>query len=329
VLETATSLVPGYSAEISSALTILMRERKVSGVLGAMGLAVFSAQLFSLTRTVMNVTFRVERRRGLIHGFLFDLFALAVVALLASVLCGALLLAFALGGAAARVIPPELLPALRWGRIVALPLVYAAVAEMLFFVYRTFPYTTVRTRAAAVSALAVAALWEAARLAFGAYLTTYGVYGRLYGSFGVLVATLVWIYYSAVIFVLGAELAALLSGSRDRALDTRPAPALPRPPGIPRPVTLLASFVVAAALLLAGQSNVPTRIRFLLWAWDDVPLGAVLLAAVALGGLLAGALFGIERARLHAELRALETRRASDAAAPVAAPPASVDPRRE
>ncbi len=98
VLEMASSLVPGYSEEISAALGVLIRERTVSGVVGGFGLAIFTVQLFSLTRTVMNVTFRTERRRGIIHGFAFDLFALGVAGLLAAILCGALLVAFAVGG---------------------------------------------------------------------------------------------------------------------------------------------------------------------------------------------------------------------------------------
>src|ERR1051325_7869963 len=61
VLDVATSLVPGYGGEITAVVALLTRERKASGVLGGLGLAVFSVQLFSLIRTVMNATFRIER----------------------------------------------------------------------------------------------------------------------------------------------------------------------------------------------------------------------------------------------------------------------------
>src|SRR5262249_13216431 len=148
--------------------------------------------------------------------------------------------AFSVGGLAMRILPTDLLPRVRGGRLVALPLVYVTLTELLFFVYRTFPYTAVRTRAAVIAAVAVAVMWELARLAFGAYLATYGVYGRLYGSLGVLVATLVWIYYSAVIFVLGAELAAMLSGRDDERAAARD---LAAPPGIPRAALVPAGVI--------------------------------------------------------------------------------------
>ena len=57
------------------ALVTLARERKVTGVVGGVGLTIFATQLFSMTRTVVNVAFPVKKRRGVFHGFLFDVFA--------------------------------------------------------------------------------------------------------------------------------------------------------------------------------------------------------------------------------------------------------------
>lgn len=51
--------------------------------------AVVRRFLSSMTRTMVNVAFRVEKRRGMFHGFLFDMFALAVVGLLAAAVSAA------------------------------------------------------------------------------------------------------------------------------------------------------------------------------------------------------------------------------------------------
>ena len=67
---------------------------------------------------------------------------------------------------------------------------YAALLGLLFFVYRIFPNTRVPARAAATAPLVVATLWEIARRSFAAYLTDFGAYGKLYGSFGVIAATI-------------------------------------------------------------------------------------------------------------------------------------------
>jgi membrane protein len=175
------------------------------------GLAIFATPLFTLTRTVTNAAFRVHRGRGLVHGFAFDLFALSVAGLLAIALAAALLMLATLANIAASAgIPPPVLAGI-WVRAVAPALLYVILLGLLFFVYRTFPNTGVSTRAAVTATLIVAVLWEIARQVFAAYLTNFGTYGKLYGSFGVAAAILAWIYYSATIFVFGAGLTAVLT----------------------------------------------------------------------------------------------------------------------
>jgi membrane protein len=83
---------------------------------------------------------------------------------------------------------------------------------------------------------AVVVLWIAARRAFGAYLALSGVYGKLYGSFGIGVAVLVWIYYSATIFIFGAELAAVVT-ERINGAPQRPSPAAARSADAPVSLT--------------------------------------------------------------------------------------------
>ena len=214
LFDAATLLLPAYGYELAEFLTILARERAVTGLLGVLGWAVFATQFFSLTRTVLNRAFGVRARRGVLHGFALDLLAVTLAGLLATGFAVVVALLEVLGEAVGRFMPlPALSPA-TVRQILKLPLIYVTGLAGLFFVYRTMPNTRGPARAAAIATLAVAVAWEAARWAFTAYVGMFGTYGRLYGSFGVGVAALVWIYYSATIFVLGAELAALLTGRR-------------------------------------------------------------------------------------------------------------------
>jgi membrane protein len=85
-------------------------------------------------------------------------------------------------------------------------------------------------RAAVVATVLVAPLWELARRGFTAYVELSGGYGKLYGSFGVALATLVWIYYSAAIFTVGAEIAAEVTeraAAAHVAVEGRATPAAP------------------------------------------------------------------------------------------------------
>lgn len=313
VVRVATSLLPGYSAEILGVLDLLNQERRVTGTLGVVGLVVFATPLFALMRTAMNAAFRVERARGLVHGFAFDLGALAAVGLLALALAAALLLLATLSDLAARVgIPTSILSSV-WVRAVAPALLYVTLLGLLFFVYRTFPNTAVSTRAAMTTTLIIAVLWEIARLAFATYLTSYGTYGKLYGSFGVVAATFAWIYYSAAIFVFGGGLTAVLSERYRGGAPDPPAAggledAASAEPRSRLPAYVLSLVLGAALVLFAAQNAAPVTLHLFTWALDDVPLAAVALGALALGALVAGVPLGIAYALLRSKLRASEAR---------------------
>lgn len=312
VVKVATSLLPGYSAEILGVLDLLNEERRVTGTLGVVGLVVFATPLFALTRTAMNAAFRVERARSIVHGFAFDLAALGAVGLLAIALASALLLLATLSDMAATVGVPTSILSSVWVRSMAPALLYVTVLGLLFFVYRTFPNTAVSTRAAIITTLIVAALWEVARLVFAAYLTRFGTYNKLYGSFGVIAATLAWIYYATAIFVFGGGLTAVLSERyRGAVLDPPPAAGgLAQPTGPPSRVPAYLSIALGAVVVLfAVQNGAPVTLHFLAWALVDIPLAGVVLGTLGAGALVAALPLGIAYTRLRSRLSAAEARR--------------------
>lgn len=88
---------------------------------------------------------------------------------------------------------------------IAGPLVGLAVGYAFFYmVFRLAPRRAVRRRGARQAALVSAVLWEVAKIAF-AFLTralgTFQAYGTLAFAFGLLT----WIYLTAVIILIGAE----------------------------------------------------------------------------------------------------------------------------
>lgn len=289
VIKISTSLLPGYRSEILAALDLLDRERRVAGLLGLIGLAIFATPLFALTRTATNAAFRVQTGRGLVHGFAFDLFALAVVGLLATALAAALLMLATLANLAPGVGIPESFLTSVWVRAAAPALLYVVLLGLLFFVYRTFPNTGVSTRAAVTATLIIGALWEVVRRGFAAYLVGFGTYGKLYGSFGVAAATLAWIYYSAMIFVFGVALTAVMTeryrGDAPRAVEAVAPDARPR---ARLPAVLLSAALGSILVVFAVQNAAPITLRFFGWTVADVPLAAVVLGALAAGALAAG-----------------------------------------
>jgi len=208
VSDSATIILPAYGRQLGEFLVLLSRERAVTGIVGAVSLAIFASHVFSLTRRVLNRAFRVAEPRGLVHAFALDVLSVLLVGGVVVVVVIVTIVLVAVRNLAQTVLPIPPITGLR--RALSYVTGYALAITTLVLVYRTFPNTRVAARAATIAAVTVAVLWELARLAFAAYVHTSGIYGRFYGSFGIWIAGLVWIYYSCVLFVLGAELAAVL-----------------------------------------------------------------------------------------------------------------------
>ena len=314
VLDSATIVVPAYGRQLAEFLVLLTKERAVTGLVGAVTLAVVASHVFSVTRTILNRAFRVRAQRGLIHGFVFDVLSVLIVGCVVVAVALAALALVALRDLAHRIVLP-LPPSAHLHRILLLPAIYALGLGTLFLVYRTFPNMPVAGRAAAVATVTVGALWELARRAFATYVDVSGVYGRFYGSFGIWVASLVWIYYSSVIFVLGAELAAVLT-ERGQTEPAKPPAAehVPLDPSAARGGDHMAlkyaivAIVAVAVTIFALQNTAPATVRFAGWTIAPVPLAAVILAAVGAGVLLAGVPLAVSRVRAGARARRLEAR---------------------
>lgn len=87
------------------------------------------------------------------------------------------------------------------GRIFA----FLLMLGIFLLVYKYMPNTRTRWHDIWPGALLTAVLFEVARTAFVIYLTRFANYERVYGSLASAIILLVWLYYSAVIAIMGAE----------------------------------------------------------------------------------------------------------------------------
>jgi len=108
-------------------------------------------------------------------------------------------------------LPPVLGPGAMWGSF-ALSMIVSFTAFFVF--YKMLPHGRVSWRASATGALVALALFEGARRLFGFVLARSVSYGILTGALAAMVALLLWVYTVTAISLFGAELAALLNGSR-------------------------------------------------------------------------------------------------------------------
>ncbi len=213
VLEPVSQMVPFYRKEITQTLHRIAATRRVSGLLGTLTLVLFSTQLFAALRLVLNRVLGV-RGRPFWRGVLFDVWMLFVL--------GALFLATVAATAVFAwfrtfMFEPAGVPVdwLKW-MSVGLGLGFSTV--MYYVIYRFFPFRRIFWGAALAGALLASVLWEVAKQLLRLYIAKFGLYDRIYGPLGVLVAFFMFVYYSAAIFVLAAEVVATLERARSGRL---------------------------------------------------------------------------------------------------------------
>lgn len=92
---------------------------------------------------------------------------------------------------------------------------YIFISSVIFLVflilYRFTPSRRMRWREVIPGAILATIGWLGTSLGFAYYVDNFSNYSRFYGSIGGVVVLLIWLYYSAVIVLLGGELNAALA----------------------------------------------------------------------------------------------------------------------
>jgi membrane protein len=193
-------IVPVYQQEITRALLRIVATRKLSGILGTVILLLFSTQLFAAIRLVLNRILGVPGR-GFLHGMGVDI---GMILLIGPLFLAALGVTDLFVWFKAAVFHPIRVPRPAVELMgIGLGLLFSIV--MFFVMYRLLPSASVSVMEALGGAILTAVLWEVAKQLFRLYITQVGVYDQIYGPLGTLVAFVMFIYYSACVFVLGGE----------------------------------------------------------------------------------------------------------------------------
>jgi len=205
VLNQLSQIVPVYQGEITRTLNRIVATRGLSGLLGTLILILFSTQLFAALRLVLNRILGI-RGRSFWGGMLFDVAMIFVIGVLflATVAATAVFAWFK-----TFVFSPAGVPAY-WLEWMSVGLGVGFSTAMYFVIYRFFPNRRIFWGAALAGALLASVLWEVAKHLLRLYIAELGLYDQIYGPLGVLVAFIMFVYYSAAVFVLGAELVAAL-----------------------------------------------------------------------------------------------------------------------
>jgi membrane protein len=189
---------------------------------GAIGFIWFSTRLFGSLRAVLAEIFDIENERGIIAGKLFDIRITIVATVLFaaySFLSAYLAIATTRG---AQVLMRAGLRESVMGRVeysVGRLLAFVFVTMMYYALYKYLPIRRVRWRSALIAALFTSTLFEVAKNLFTSYVQSFNPASLYSGTVYAIVIIVFWVYYAALIFILGGEVGQVYELRRVRRLQ--------------------------------------------------------------------------------------------------------------
>jgi membrane protein len=199
-------LIPFSSQQVLLNLFSIVKAKKVLGFVGIVGLLWTLSRVFGSIRTVLDQVFQVKAGRGILRGKLFDLKMMFLSSLffLATVLVTSLFSLLRRVGA--NILEMKFFYLGVRGELISILLAFFFTVCMFFCLYKFVPYRRIRAGTALYAAFGASVLWEIAKHGFRLYLFKVAALSQVYGSFGLLFALILWVYYSCIVFILGAEM---------------------------------------------------------------------------------------------------------------------------
>lgn len=187
----------------------VVKYKNIAGIVGGFGLLFAASGLFSSMRTILNRVFGLENNVHFLLGKLKD-FALVVMVILIffvlTIITPALDLIRQVAG------EWNILHLFNFGIFdhLIISVISLIIIFLVFFIlYISVPIRKLGRKATLISSLWAAILWETAKQGFGFYLHHFTTLGRIYGTYAIVVVVAFWIYYSSIVFIIGAEIGRL------------------------------------------------------------------------------------------------------------------------
>jgi membrane protein len=220
------TLLPMESTDASQPVVRLLMQilesRGTVQLVSAIGFVWFSTRLFGSVRSVLASIFDIESDRGIIAGKIFDIKVtiVATILLVGYVVLSAYLALATTQGSTLLVelgLRRDVMGNVEYtiGRIIA----FTSIAILFFSLYKFLPKRKIRWQMALVAATFASVMFELAKGAFGYVIVSFSPQTMYTGTVAAAVITVIWVYYGALIFILGGEVGQVFELRRVRKLQ--------------------------------------------------------------------------------------------------------------
>ncbi len=183
--------------------------RNIVGFIGVIGLFFAASGFLSSIRTVLNKVFGASGEINFLLGYLRDFVTIIIVIFAFLVVTIVLPLIDVFRQASEQLHFFEFLQYGIFQKIFTSLLSVVLIYFLFSWLYKFVPTVKISKRGVRFGAFWAALLWEIAKQIFGFYIYNFATYGKIYGTYALAVVIAFWIYYSAVVFIVGAEMGKL------------------------------------------------------------------------------------------------------------------------
>ncbi len=193
--------------------------KNTAGLIGFVGLFFAASGFFSSMRTVLNKVFGTDTDvnffLGKLRDFLFIIFA--ILLFFFSTLAIPILEVLRKISQSTDYLQIFNHPFFQ--QIYTILISFILILILMYLFYRVIPTKKIRRLSALVGAAWSSLLWVAAKTLFGYYITHFQTWGRIYGTYALIIVVAFWIYYTAAVFIIGAEIGKLFDERLNKKSD--------------------------------------------------------------------------------------------------------------
>jgi len=189
----------------------VIKYKNIAGIIGGFGLLFAASGLFSSMRTILNRVFGIEANIHFLIGKLrdFALVFLVILIFFVTTLLSPILDLFIQAAQEMQSLSFFRSPIFEHFLLSAISFVLIFIVFLVL--YSTVPVRKLGKNSTLISTIWAAILWEIAKQGFGFYIHHFTTFGKIYGTYALVVVVAFWIYYSSIVFIIGAEIGRLYS----------------------------------------------------------------------------------------------------------------------
>lgn len=194
---------------IFSRIDEISEHKTLTAIIGTAGLLWTASSLFSTLRDVLNRVYKIREEIFYVWGKLKDI-AMVIMATLLFILSFVSTSIISVIQAIQSSFDKYSLLNISFAeRLLSILLGLLFTFLMFYLIYKIVPHGKIQNKIVIISSISSTIMWEILKIAFTIYITEFSNMTAIYGAYTAIVAVILWLYYSSVTFVIGAEIGQL------------------------------------------------------------------------------------------------------------------------